>query len=79
MLDSDDYELVDGKGMAAKRDIVQFVRFNDFKDEMISDASKLAEAVLAEVPDQLVGFMMENNHKIGEPLAQKDDENEGAF
>ena len=51
MLDSDEFELVDGRGTMAKRDIVQFVRFNEFKEAMIDDASKLAEAVLSEVPD----------------------------
>ena len=55
-LDSDEYELVDGNGIKAKRDIAQFVRLNDFKvedanGEIITEADKLAEAVLNEVPD----------------------------
>ena len=33
-LDSDDYTLVNGIGEEAKRDIVQFVKLNEFKTEM---------------------------------------------
>lgn len=55
-LDSDEYGLVDGGGEEAKRDIVQFVKLNDFKKEVaegvfVTEADKLAEEVLAEVPD----------------------------
>ena len=67
-LDSDEYELVDGMGQTAKRDIAQFVRLNDFKEvgpdgKIFTCADKLAEAVLAEVPDQLVGYMQSQDIK----------------
>jgi hypothetical protein len=74
-LDSDEFELVDGRGTQAKRDIVQFVQLSEFKDRMMEggDSSKLAEAVLGEVPDQLVGYMIENGIKIGDALGDKDE------
>lgn len=67
-LDSDDYDLVDGMGQTAKRDIAQFVRLNDFKEEgpdgrIVTNVEKLAEDVLAEVPDQLVGYMQAQDIK----------------
>ena len=40
------------KQLKAKRDIVQFVEFNNFKD----DVDKLAAEVLAEIPDQVTQF-----------------------
>ena len=67
-LDSDEYSLVDGLGQKAQRDIVQFVRLNEFKEvaedgSIYTAADKLAEAVLAEVPDQLVGYMQSKDIK----------------
>lgn len=47
-LDGDDVVLTNSKGERARRDIVQFVKFNDFK---FGDLSLLAEEVLREVPD----------------------------
>ena len=69
-LDSDEYDLVDGNGEPAKRDICQFVRLNEFKEilengEVKTSVDKLAEAVLGEVPDQLVGYMQERGLKPG--------------
>jgi predicted lipoprotein len=52
-LDGDDKILRDQTGTAASRDIVQFVKFNEFNNRTV-DA--LAEEVLAEVPDQLVNY-----------------------
>ena len=54
-LDGDDVVLRNSKGQPTLRDIVQFVQFNDFKG---GDIGLLAEEVLKEVPDQLVGYMM---------------------
>jgi hypothetical protein len=54
-LDSDGSALTDSNGRAAKRDIVQFVKFNDYQGQ---GAHVLAEKVLQEVPDQLVSYMM---------------------
>ena len=60
-LDSDEYKLVDSRNHEATRDIVQFVALREFqyyeKGKLVTETDKLAEAVLAEVPDQLVGFM----------------------
>ena len=56
-LDSDGALLRDNNGRAAKRDIVQFVEFNKY----MHAPSALAEEVLREVPDQLVGFMQQHN------------------
>ena len=51
-LDSDEKILRDDKGRAAKRDIVQFVRFR----EAIARGN-LAEEVLKEVPQQVCRYM----------------------
>lgn len=45
-----DHGLYNSKGQKAPRDIVQFVPFRNFK----GDRAALAQAVLAELPDQLV-------------------------
>ena len=57
ILDADDIEerLLDSKGNEATRDIVQFVKYNDF----CGDIGILAEKVLGEVPDQVVDYIME--------------------
>ena len=66
-LDGDDKELMrDGNNIEAQRDICQFVKLNAFRDEDGTNADLLAEAVLEEVPDQLVGFMTETNEKPGD-------------
>ena len=54
-LDSDDRALRNSKGEIAARDIVQFVKFEDYLN---SDISVLAEEVLKEMPDQIVGYML---------------------
>ena len=69
-LDADEFDLVDSNNETAKRDIVQFVALRDFQyeenGETITEIDKLAEAVLAEVPDQLVGFMQSRNISPGQ-------------
>jgi hypothetical protein len=54
-LDGDDVVLRNSRGEPTLRDIVQFVQFNDFKN---GDFGLLAEEVLKEVPDQMVGYML---------------------
>lgn len=54
ILDSDDVVLTDSRGRKAARDIVQFVPFEDFRQEGVQ---VLAEEVLEEVPRQVVQFM----------------------
>eukprot|EP01080_Neovahlkampfia_damariscottae_P004598 gene4598-7980_t len=53
ILDGDDKALV-SDGVRAKRDIVQFVPFNQFKNESLES---LAEEVLQEVPTQFLSYM----------------------
>lgn len=45
-----DKGLVDSSGRKAERDLVQFVPYNDFKN----DPAALARTVLEELPDQVV-------------------------
>eukprot|EP01043_Picozoa_sp_COSAG02_P028867 COSAG02_NODE_1771_length_10971_cov_19.931012_2_plen_615_part_00 len=52
-LDADDEPLRDTRGMVAKRDIVQFVPFRQFK---AAGSERLAMEVLAEVPEQVISF-----------------------
>ena len=56
ILDADHHDLVDSECRLASRDIVQFVKYNDFS----GDLGLLAENVLNEVPDQLVNYMSDN-------------------
>ena len=56
VLDADDKPLVSG-GVTAARDLVQFVPFNQYKD----NPKKLAEEVLKEVPDQIMEYYDMNN------------------
>ena len=58
-LDSDKHILKNSAGHSAARDIVQFVEFNDF----IDDITLLPEEVLREVPNQFVAYMSKNNIK----------------
>uniref|UniRef100_A0A3B3UY91 Copine-3 n=1 Tax=Poecilia latipinna TaxID=48699 RepID=A0A3B3UY91_9TELE len=53
LLDGDDGVLRSTVGEAVSRDIVQFVPFRNFKD---APTAALAQAVLAEVPNQLVSY-----------------------
>jgi hypothetical protein len=55
-LDSDTNMLTDKHGKRALRDIVQFVEFNKFAN----DLTRLSEDVLREVPNQLVSYMTNN-------------------
>lgn len=59
-LDADVHELVDSDGFAARRDIVQFLKFNDF----LHDHSRLAEEVLEEIPEQFLGYMADKGHLV---------------
>lgn len=59
VLDSDDTRLgIDGR--YAERDIVQFVPMNRFLThggQYVKSQAELAKAVLAEIPDQMTGYM----------------------
>ena len=54
ILDGDKITLVNSFGEIRNRDIVQFVKFNDFKDEKgVKNGDELAEEVLKEIPRQI--------------------------
>ncbi|EAL70459.1 phospholipid-binding protein [Dictyostelium discoideum AX4] len=58
-LDGDDgNSLTDSSGQTATRDIVQFVPFNNFS----ANPEALATETLREIPQQLLGFMNQNNY-----------------
>ena len=62
-LDGDAVRLTDASGKMAVRDIVQFVPFRNFLRQGIdSQISRLhlAKEVLAEIPDQFIGYMKAN-------------------
>jgi hypothetical protein len=58
-LDNDDLSLCDSKGRKAQRDLVQFVPFNEFRN----NPELLAKNVLEELPDQLVEYFELINRK----------------
>lgn len=62
-LDSDDARLtVDGR--TAERDIVQFVPLNQFlTGQVVRSQAELAKEVLAEIPEQITGFMRSKGFK----------------
>ncbi|XP_069695299.1 copine-8-like isoform X2 [Periplaneta americana] len=51
------------KGVKAQRDIVQFVPFRNFQShrDIVAAKAYLAKEVLAEIPDQVVGYMKSRN------------------
>ena len=54
ILDGDKVPLINTFGEIRKRDIVQFVKFNTFKNEKgVNDGDELAEEVLKEIPRQI--------------------------
>ncbi|KAL6067259.1 Copine-4 [Balamuthia mandrillaris] len=64
ILDADDNPLRSSNGQVAKRDIVQFVPFREFKN---APASRLAKATLEEIPGQLLSYMEANDIKPNPP------------
>ena len=58
-LDSDEKLLKDDKKRKCKRDIVQFVNLNKCRAQ-----GNLAEEVLREIPDQVCGYMEQQNFEI---------------
>lgn len=81
VLDADDKRLnIDGR--YAERDIVQFVPLNRFLEsnglsQFIRSQADLAKAVLAEIPEQMTGFMKSKGYApttaaaAAEPSASK--------
>jgi len=54
ILDGDKKPLINSSGEIRKRDIVQFVKFNNFKNEKgVRNGDELAEEVLKEIPRQI--------------------------
>jgi hypothetical protein len=62
-LDNDDLSMRDSHGRAATRDSVQFVPFDEFKN----DPDLLAMKVLEELPEQLVQYFELINRKPNPP------------
>ena len=64
-LDGDTVRLTDQRGRKASRDIVQFVPLRNFMESGRNNVQKsrlyLAKEVLAEIPDQFIGFMKSRN------------------
>ena len=56
-LDGDEVILKDQFGVHTKRDIVQFVRYNDFKH---AGEHVLSQEVLQEVPEQIISYICQN-------------------
>ena len=54
-LDGDEKPLINSNGEIRKRDIVQFVQFNQFKNNVGTD---LAEEVLREIPRQIEDYYL---------------------
>jgi hypothetical protein len=54
ILDADNIVLVDNEGRKAIRDIVQLVKYTDFKHLSMRE---LALEVLGEIPDQFIDYM----------------------
>lgn len=79
-LDADTVPLV-FNGVQAQRDIVQFVPFRNFQRLQNVSAAKayLAKEVLAEIPEQIVGYMKSRNIKPKKPHTQQstNTQNEG--
>ena len=67
ILDADDNPLYDRRRRKADRDLVQFVPFNDYKN----DPPKLAEQVLDEIPREVVEYYQ---HKGIKPKDDEEDE-----
>ena len=64
ILDADDTPMKSSWGELARRDIVQFVPFSDFKGK---SSSELAKAVLEEVPGQLLSYFKSRKIKPNPP------------
>jgi hypothetical protein len=64
LLDADENPLVDESGIRAARDLVQFVKFSDHQN----DGSRLAEAVLQEIPYQIEEYYKMIKKPAGEPI-----------
>ena len=64
VLDADDDPLYDDNGRKADRDLVQFVPYQEFKN----NGQKLAEQVLEEVPRQIVEYYQHKKISPGEPI-----------
>mmetsp|Transcript_18603 Transcript_18603/g.18281 ORF Transcript_18603/g.18281 Transcript_18603/m.18281 type:complete len:97 (+) Transcript_18603:762-1052(+) len=61
-LDSDDTLLRDSNNHFAFRDIVQFVKYQDFEEKGMH---AISEEVLKEVPDQVISYLGINNIDLG--------------
>ena len=71
ILDADENPLYDRNRRKADRDLVQFVPFNQFKN----DPAKLAEQVLEEIPRQVVEYYQHKGIKPQDDIEEEPNEN----
>lgn len=69
ILDSDDKLLKDTKGNIAERDIVQFVSYNEYKNDLDS----LKKAVLEEIPREIKNFFLKRNISPNPKIVHQDE------
>jgi hypothetical protein len=60
VLDGDEVELTNSKGAKVSRDIVQFVKYNDYK----VDVNRLSQELLKEIPSQVEVYFKKNKNFI---------------
>jgi len=70
VLDADDHPIHDQSGRRASRDIVQFVKMNDYTG--LGQDARLAKEVVAEIPDQILSYAKMKNISPGTPPPQVD-------
>ena len=61
-LDADKVSLKNSKGEKMKRDIVQFIKFNKYKQS--GDIHNLTNAALKEIPKQFMTYVLQNQSSI---------------
>mmetsp|Transcript_106698 Transcript_106698/g.309490 ORF Transcript_106698/g.309490 Transcript_106698/m.309490 type:complete len:679 (+) Transcript_106698:315-2351(+) len=77
VLDADDHPIHNSAGKRAARDIVQFVKMNDFNG--LGQEARLAKEVIAEIPDQILSYAKMRNIAPKQPVAQEMPTVEGLY
>ena len=77
VLDADDHPIHNSQGKRAARDIVQFVKMNDFNG--LAQEARLAKEVIAEIPDQILSYAKLRNIAPKQPVAQEVPTVEGLY
>eukprot|EP01083_Nonionella_stella_P083738 231606_1 len=63
-LDADEHGLINSQGISAKRDVVQFVPMNKYKD----DLNGLSKETLREIPNQFLSYVQHHKIKPGQRI-----------